>query len=71
MKEIATYMGGAGKYIAAVLEGDDGGVTFYQVNYGTPNNPNTFSKVFMTEEAASNFAAEYISKGDEPTLLNE
>ena len=69
MKEIATYMGGGGKYIAEVLEGDDGGVTFYQVNYGIPSSQ-TFSKVFMSEEAASNFAAEYISKGSEPTLLN-
>jgi hypothetical protein len=71
MKEIATYMGGAGKYIAAIYEGNDGGVTFYQVNYGPQSNLHAFSKVFMTEEAASNFAAGYISKGDEPTLLNE
>ena len=71
MKEIATYIGGAGKYIAAVYEGDDGGVTFYKVNYGTSSNPYSFSKVFMNEEAASNFAAGYISKGDEPTLLKE
>ena len=71
MKEIATYMGGAGKYIAAVYEGDDGGVTFYKVSYGSNPNPYSFSKVFMTEEAANNFAAEYISKGSEPTFLAE
>ena len=71
MREIATYLGGAGKYIAAVFEGDDGGVTFYKVNYGSQSDPYSFSKVFMTEEAASNFAAAYISKRDESTLLNE
>jgi hypothetical protein len=74
MKEIATYMGGGGNYMATVYENDDGGVTCYTVSCARRDlklNAEGFSKVFMNEEAANNFAAEYISKGDKPTLLNE
>jgi hypothetical protein len=74
MKEIATYIGGAGKYLATVYENDDGGVTCYTVSCARRDlklNAEGFSKVFMTEEDANNFAVEYISVGDKPTLLNE
>jgi len=74
MKEIATYMGGAGKYMATVFENDDGGVTCYTVSCARKDlkvNAEGFSKVFMTEEEANTFASEFISQGSEPTFLTE
>ena len=42
-----------------------------KVNYGTAENPASFSKVFMTENEATDFAVEYTNKGNKPTLLSE
>jgi hypothetical protein len=41
------------------------------VNYGTPQQPYSFSKVFMDELEATNFATEYTNRGNKPTLLTE
>ena len=70
MKDIATFVGESGKSVAIIYEGDDGGVRFYQVNYGTPDSQKAF-KVFMTEEDATNFASKYTDTGNKPTLLSE
>jgi hypothetical protein len=74
MKEIATYMGGSGNYVATIYEVDNGGATCYTVSCARRDlkiNPSSFSKVFMTEEDASNFASEFISSGNKPTFLTE
>jgi len=74
MKELSTFVGGAGKYMATVFENDDGGVTCYTVSCVEANgkiNSKAFSRVFMTEESATNFAAEFTHKGNTPSLLNE
>jgi hypothetical protein len=70
MKDIATFVGDSGKTVAIIYEGDDGGVKFYQVNYGDINSPRAH-KVFMTENEATNFAAKYTDVGNKPTLLSE
>ena len=67
MKDIATFIGEAGKIMAVIYEGDG----FWKVNYGTSENPASFSKVFMTESEATSFASDYTSKGNKPTLLSE
>jgi ribosomal protein L25 (general stress protein Ctc) len=67
MKDIATFVGEAGKIMAVIYEGEG----FWKVNYGTADAPASFSKVFMTESEATQFAAEYTSKGNKPTLLSE
>ena len=67
MKDIATFIGEAGKIMAVIYEGDG----FWKVNYGTSENPASFSKVFMTESEATSFATEYTNKGNKPTLLSE
>ena len=67
MKDIATFIGEAGKIMAVIYEGDG----FWKVNYGTSENPASFSKVFMTESEATSFASDYTSKGSKPTLLSE
>jgi hypothetical protein len=67
MKDIATFVGEAGKIMAIIYEGDG----FWKVNYGTSDAPASFSKVFMTENEATAFAAEYTNKGLKPTFLSE
>jgi hypothetical protein len=67
MKDIATFVGEGGKIMAVIYEGQG----FFKVNYGTSDNPSSFSKVFMTEEQATEFASDYTSKGAKPTLLSE
>jgi len=53
--------------MAVIYEGDG----FWKVNYGTADAPASFSKVFMTESEATEFAANYTDKGLKPTLLSE
>jgi len=67
MKDIATFVGEAGKVMAVIYEGDG----FWKVNYGTSDNTSTFSKVFMTEEQATAFASDYTNKDSKPTFLSE
>ena len=67
MKDIATFVGEAGKVMAVIYKGDG----FWKVNYGTADAPASFSKVFMTESEATEFAANYTDKGLKPTLLSE
>lgn len=67
MKDIATFVGEAGKIMAVIYEGEG----FWKVNYGTSDAPASFSKVFMTESEATDFANEYTSKNSKPTFLNE
>jgi hypothetical protein len=67
MKDLATFVGESGKIMAVIYEGEG----FFKVNYGTSENPASFSKVFMTESEATQFANEYTSKGSKPTLLSE
>ena len=69
MKDIATFVGEAGKIMAVIYEAED--KSYWKVNYGTSDNSSSFSKVFMTEDAATNFASEYTNKGLKPTLLSE
>ena len=69
MKDIATFVGGAGQLIAVIFEAED--KSFYKVNYGTPKNPHSFSKVFMSESEAEQFAHEFTNKGNKPVLLEE
>lgn len=71
MKELATFIGESGNMMATIFEGGDGGVIFYKVNYGSPDNSQSFFKVFMTEDAATNFANQITNKDNKPTLLNE
>ena len=67
MKDIATFVGEAGKIMAVIYEGEG----FWKVNYGTSENPSSFSKVFMTEAEATAFAASYTDKNSKPTFLSE
>ena len=67
MKDIATFVGEAGKIMAVIYEGDG----FWKVNYGTSDNPSSFSKFFMTEDEATTFASEYTNKGLKPSFLSE
>jgi hypothetical protein len=67
MKDLATFVGEGGKVMAIIYEGEG----FFKVNYGTSDAPASFSKVFMTESEATDFANEYTSKGSKPTLLSE
>jgi hypothetical protein len=67
MKDLATFIGGGGKVMAVIYEGEG----FFKVNYGTSDNPSSFSKMFMTESEATDFANEYTNKGAKPTLLSE
>jgi len=67
MKDLATFVGEGGKIMAVIYEGEG----FWKVNYGTSDNPASFSKVFMTESEATAFAAEYTNKGLKPTFLSE
>jgi hypothetical protein len=69
MKDIATFVGEAGKIMAIVYEADD--KSYYKVNYGTVDAPASFSKVFMTEDEATAFAAGYTDKNSKPTFLSE
>jgi len=69
MKDIATFVGEAGKIMAVIYEADD--KSYWKVNYGTSELPASFSKVFMTESEATAFAAEYTNKGLKPTFLSE
>ena len=69
MKDIATFVGGSGKFMAIICEAED--KSYYKVNYGTPQNPHSFSKVFMTESDAEQFANEFTNKGNKPVLLEE
>lgn len=67
MKDLATFVGEGGKVMAVIYEGEG----FFKVNYGTADSPASFSKVFMTESEATQFAAEYTNKGSKPTFLSE
>jgi hypothetical protein len=67
MKDLATFVGDGGKVMAIIYEGEG----FFKVNYGTSDAPASFSKMFMTESEATDFANEYTSKGSKPTLLSE
>jgi hypothetical protein len=67
MKDIATFVGEAGKIMAVIYEGEG----FWKVNYGTSEAPASFSKVFMTESEATEFASDYTSKNSKPTFLSE
>jgi hypothetical protein len=67
MKDLATFVGEGGKIMAVIYEGDG----FWKVNYGTADNPSSYSKVFMTESEATTFASEYTNKGLKPTFLSE
>jgi ribosomal protein L25 (general stress protein Ctc) len=67
MKDIATFVGQSGKIMAVIYEGEG----YWKVNYGTSESPASFSKVFMTESEATQFAAEYTNKGSNPTFLSE
>jgi len=67
MKDLATFVGEGGKIMAVIYEGTG----FWKVNYGTSDNPSSFSKVFMTESEATAFATDYTNKGAKPTLLSE
>ncbi len=69
MKDIATFIGGAGQLMAVIYEADD--KSYYKVNYGTSRYPYSFSKVFMDESEATNFATEYTDRGNKPVLLEE
>jgi transketolase C-terminal domain/subunit len=69
MKDLATFVGEAGKIMAVVYEADD--KSYWKVNYGTSDFPASFSKVFMTEAEATAFAAGYTDRGSKPTLLSE
>jgi hypothetical protein len=69
MIDIATFVGGSGELMAVIYEAED--KSFYKVNYGTPQNPYSFSKVFTSESAAEQFAIEFINKGNKPVLLEE
>lgn len=69
MKDIATFVGGAGQLIAVIYEAED--KSFYKVNCGTPQSPHSFSKVFMSESEAEQFANEFTNKGNKPVLLEE
>jgi hypothetical protein len=71
MKELATFIGESGNMVATIFEGDDGGVRFYQVNYGCPDNSQSFFKVFMTEDMATDFANQITNRGNKPTFLSE
>ena len=70
MKDIATFVGSSGKKVAIIYEGDDGGVTFFKVNYGSSESTHFF-KVFMTESEATNFASKYTDADNKPTFLSE
>jgi len=67
MKDIETFVGEAGNIMAVIYEGEG----FWKVNYGTSENPSSFSKVFMTEAEATAFAAGYTDKNSKPTFLSE
>ena len=69
MKDIATFIGGSGQLMAIIYESED--KSYYKVNYGTPQQPYSFSKVFMNESEATNFATEYTDRGNKPVLLEE
>ena len=69
MKDIATFVGGSGKFMAIICEAED--KSYYKVNYGSAQQPYSFSKVFMDELEATNFATEYTNRGNKPTLLTE
>jgi hypothetical protein len=67
MKDIATFVGEAGRIMAVIYEGEG----FWKVNCGASDEPTSFSKVFMTESEATQFAADYINQNSKPTLLSE
>ena len=69
MKDIATFVGGAGQVMAVIYEAED--KSYYKVNYGTARYPYSFSKVFMSESEAEQFATEYTDRGNKPVLLEE
>jgi hypothetical protein len=71
MKEIATFLGGAGKHMAVVYEIDNMGSVCYNVSCASKGSSATINKFFMTEEEANNFATEYISRDNQPTFLAE
>ena len=71
MKDIATFVGNSGKSVAIIYEiVNDGGTTFYQVNYSDSGTQKSF-KVFMTENEATEFATKYTDAGNKPTFLSE
>jgi predicted glutamine amidotransferase len=55
--------------MAVIYEAED--KSYYKVNYGTSRYPYSFSKVFMDESEATNFATEYTDRGNKPVLLEE
>jgi hypothetical protein len=67
MKDLATFVGDGGKIMAVIYEGEG----FFKVNYGTSDAPASFSKVFMTESEATQFASDYTNKNSKPTFLSE
>jgi ribosomal protein L25 (general stress protein Ctc) len=69
MKDLATFVGAGGKIMAVVYEAED--KSYWKVNYGTSDTPASFSKMFMTESEATEFAIQYTDKGNKPTLLSE
>jgi len=69
MRDIATFVGEAGKIMAVIYEAED--KSYWKVNYGTSDLPASFSKVFMSENDATAFAVEYTNKGLKPTFLSE
>ena len=69
MKELTTFMGNSGKSMAIIYEAPDR--TYWKVNFGETSAPHTFSRIFMTESEAIDFASMITNDGSEPSLLNE
>jgi hypothetical protein len=70
MKEIATFIGGSGKFVAAIYQQEGG---MFQVNLSEDSSgvKSTSSKIFRTEEDATTYAEVFTSKGNQSRLLNE
>jgi hypothetical protein len=76
MKEIGTFMGGAGKYQATIFEMDSSSTKCYVVSCSQNTLPSfcvesKFTKFFMNEKEAEDFALKYISEGSKPEFLSE
>ena len=73
MRDIATFVGNSGESVAIIYEFKGSPVSegYWKVNYGNPSSKQLMSKIFMTENEATDFAVEYTNKGNKPTLLSE
>ena len=73
MRDIATFVGNSGESVAIIYEFKGSPVSegYWKVNYGNPSSKQLMSKIFMTENEATNFAAEWTNQKSNPTLLNE